>query len=165
LNCAECGKEINDENSSFCAYCGASFDSKKKNPGLLVGSAILLILAATFTAGIGVIGIINYQATAAYIIEVGGDISIYFGFLLFGIIDLIAFVPGLLGGTSTLFKKSYKLSLITAIIVFCSSIANFIIIEYYAYGYADIVLFSEIPILIFSILSIFLITKSKEEFV
>ena len=164
LNCANCGKEIVDENSSFCAYCGNPFDSKKDKTELLGGAAILLIIAATYTAVIGVIGLINYQATIAYISQVGGDASIYLGFLLFGIINLIAFVPGLIGGLFVLFKKRQKFSLISAILVLGSALATIIIIEYYAYGYADSVLILEISILVFSFLSIFLINKSKMEF-
>ncbi|MCW3997498.1 MAG: zinc ribbon domain-containing protein [Candidatus Bathyarchaeota archaeon] len=164
MNCAECGKEIIDEDSSFCAYCGNPFDSKKNKTELLGEGAILLIIAATFTLTIGIIGLMNYQATVAYIASVGGDIAPYLGFLLFGFIDIIMFIPGLLGGLSALFKRRFKFSFIAAILVLCSSLATFIIIQYYAYGYADIVLFSEIPILVFSILSIFLINKSKTEF-
>lgn len=164
LNCVKCGKEIVDENSSFCAYCGNPFDSKKDKTELLVGAAILLIIAATFTAVIGVIGLVNYQATMAYINQVGGDASIYLGFLIFGIINLIAFIPGLMGGLFVLFKKRQKFSLISAIIVLSSALATILVIEYYAYGYADSVLFSQISIIVFSFLSIFLIKKSKTEF-
>ncbi|GAG58887.1 unnamed protein product, partial [marine sediment metagenome] len=51
-----------------------------------------------------------------------------------------------------------------AIIVLGSALATILIIEYYAYGYADSVLFSQISIIVFSFLSIFLIKKSKTEF-
>ena len=164
LNCVECGKEIVDETSSFCAYCGNSFDSKKNKLELISSAAILLIIAATFTAAMGIISLINYQATADYFSQVGGDISVYFGFLIFGIINVIACIPGLIGGLFTLFKKRYKFSLISAIVVLGSALVTFMIIEYYAYGYADSVLILEISILVFSFLSIFLINKSKMEF-
>jgi DNA-directed RNA polymerase subunit RPC12/RpoP len=65
LNCADCGKEIIDEDSSFCAYCGNPFESKKNKTELLGGAAILIIIAATFTLALGVIGLMNYQATVA----------------------------------------------------------------------------------------------------
>ncbi len=164
LNCVDCGKEIVDENSSFCAYCGNPFGSKKNKSELLSGAAILLIIASTFSAVIGVIGLMNYQATVAYYSQVGGDISVYLGFLIFGIINLIAFIPGLIGGLSVLFKKRQKFSLISSILVLGSALSTIIIIEYYAYGYADSVLFSQISIIVFSFLSIFLIKKSKTEF-
>ena len=123
----------------------------------------------------GVIGLLNYQtgpasyaANAQYYASIGlteaDFLASYLGFLFFGILNVATFVPGFIGGTSTLFKKSYKLSLISAIIVFCASVVSFIIIWFYGYGYSDIVLFSEIPILVFSILSIFLVIKSKQEF-
>jgi hypothetical protein len=165
LNCAECGKEIIDEDSSFCAYCGNPFDSKNNKTELLGGAAILLIIAATFALALGIIGlIIYYQATAVYSASTAGDIAPYLGFLLFGLINIIMFIPGFLGGLSSLFKRRFKFSFIAAILVLCSSLATFIIIQFYAYGYIDIVLISEIPILVFSILSIFLISKSKVEF-
>ena len=176
LNCAECGKEIVDESSSFCAYCGNSFDLKKSNRELLSTAAILLIISSVFALVFGAIGILNFQAApASYAANAQYYASInvteadfmatYLGFLFFGVTNVIAFIPGFLGGISTLFKKSYKISLITSIVVLFSSIVTFIIIQYYAYGYSDSVLFSEIPMLIFSILSIFLITKAKKEFV
>ena len=164
LNCAECGKEIVDETSSFCAYCGNPFDSKKNKSELISSAAILLIIAATFTAAMGIIGLINYLATLDYVSQVGGDISVYLGFLIFGIFNVIACIPGLIGGLCTLFKKRYKFSLISAIVVLASALVTFMIIEYYAYGYADSVLILEISILVFSFLSIFLINKSKMEF-
>ncbi len=176
MNCAECGKEIVDETSSFCAYCGNSFDVKKNKLELLGSAAILLIIAATFAATLGVIGLLNYQANVAayatnvdYYISIGVSeaeyIATFLGFLLFGIINVVAFIPGIIGGFFSLLKKRFRFSLISSIIVLCSSLATFIIIWYYGYGYADIVLMSEIPMLVFSFLSIFLINKSKKEFI
>jgi hypothetical protein len=165
-----------DETSNYCAYCGNPFDSKEQKVNLSNSSATFLILSSVFTLVFGIIGLLNYQAgpasyaaNAQYYSSIGVTeadfLASYLGFLFFGILNVAAFVPGFIGGTSTLFKKSYRLSLITAIIVFCASIASFIIIWYYGYGYSDIVLFSEIPIIVFSILSIFLILKSKQDFI
>ena len=181
MNCAECGKEIVDETSSFCAYCGNSFDVKKNKLELLGSAAILLVIAATFAATLGVIGLLNYQAYVAaapltyaqnvnYFMSIGvfseaEYLATFLGFLIFGIINIVAFIPGLIGGFFALFKKRYRFSLISSIIVLCSSLTTFIIIWYYGYGYADIVLMSEIPMLVFSFLSIFLIKKSKKDFV
>ena len=176
LNCVECGKEIVDETSSFCAYCGNPFDSKKNKSEFLGIATILLIIASTFAATLGIIGLLNYQTNvAAYTTNIDYYLSIgvgeaeymatFLGFLLFGIINVIAFIPGMIGGFLSLLKKRFRFSLISSIIVLCSSLATFIIIWYYGYGYADIVLMSEIPMLVFSFLSIFLINKSKKDFV
>jgi len=175
MNCAECGKEIIDETSSFCAYCGNPFDVKKNKPELLGSAAILLLIAATFAVTLGVIGLLNYQANIAayaanaeYYLSIGvGEaeyMATFLGFLLFGIINIVAFIPGMIGGLFAVFKKRFRFSLISAIIVLCSSLVTFIIIWYYGYGYADIVLMSEIPMVVFSLLSIFFIVKSKKEF-
>lgn len=175
MECSKCGKEIIDEKSSYCAYCGNPFDSTEKKVKLSNNSAIFLIFSSVFSLVLGVIGLLNYlaapanyAANAQYYASIGVTeadfLANYFGFLLFGILNVAVFVPGFIGGTSTLFKKNYKLSLISAIIVFGISIASLIVIWFYGYGYSDIVLFSEIPILIFSVLSIFLMIKSKQEF-
>ena len=62
LSCANCGKEILDKESSFCAYCGTRFDSKPLGSDLTTGAGILAIIAATFSIGVGVLGIIYYQS-------------------------------------------------------------------------------------------------------
>ena len=175
MECSNCGKEIIDENSSYCAYCGNPFDSTKQIVKLSNSSATFLIFSSVFTLVLGVIGILNYQAAPAnyaanaqYYASIGlteaDFLANYLGFLFFGILNVAVFVPGFIGGLSTLFKKNYKLSLISSIIVFCASIASLIIIWFYEYGYSDIVLFSEIPIFVFSILSTYLVIKSKREF-
>ena len=175
MECSKCGKEIIDENSSFCAYCGNPFDSVEQKVKLANSSATFLVFSSVFSLVLGVIGLLNYlaapanyAANAQYYASIGlteaDFLANYLGFLFFGILNVAVFVPGFIGGTSALFKKNYKLSLTSAIIVFCASLGSLIIIWFYGYGYSDIVLFSEIPILIFSILSTYLLIKSKPEF-
>ena len=175
LECSKCGKEIIDENSSYCAYCGNPFDSTKQIRTLSISAGIFLIISSVFSLVLGFIGLLNYfvapetyAANAQYYASIGlteaDFLANYLGFLFFGILTVAVFVPGFIGGTSTLFNKNYKLSLTSTIIVFCASIASLIIIWFYGYGYSDAVLFSEIPILVFSILSTFLVIKSKREF-
>jgi len=164
LNCAKCGKEILDEASSFCAYCGNPFDSKPKGSDLLTGAGILAIIAATFSGAIGTIGIITYQSYISYLNSIGADTSLGTGFLLFGIFALISSIFGVAGGMLALARKRFKFSFLGILLVLASALFTFIVIERYQYGYVDVMVLSEISTVVFSLTSTIFVAKSKTEF-
>lgn len=163
MNCAECGKEILDEKSSFCAYCGTAFDSKTKSTDLTTSAGILATIAGTFSGGIGTIGIVTYQSAIVNYSSLY-DTSIYIGFLFLGVFALIAAVFGVAGGMLTLAKKRFKITFTGMLLVLASAIFTFAIIEWYQYGYTDVIMLAEISIAVFAITSAVLVFKSKKEF-
>jgi hypothetical protein len=164
LNCAKCGKEILDEESSFCAYCGNPFDSKVKSADLATGAGILATIAGTFSAAVGTIGIVTYYSSVSYYASLGYDTSTYMGFLLLGVFALISSVFGVAGGMLALTRKRFKFSVLGILLVLASVLFTLIVIEQYQYGYTDIIMLSEISIAVFSIASAILVVKSKKEF-
>jgi hypothetical protein len=164
LKCAKCGKEILDEESSFCAYCGTPFDSKVKSSDLATGAGILATIAATFSGAIGTIGIVNYQSSVPYYASLGYDTSTYIGFLFFGVFALISSVFGVAGGILALTRKRFKFSVLGILLVLASALFTFIVIERYQFGYTDVIILSEISIVVFSLASAILVIKSKNEF-
>ena len=163
-NCAKCGKEILDKESSFCAYCGTRFDSKPQSADLTTGAGILAIIAATFSIVVGVLGIIYNQSYVAYYTAYGLDSSVSMGFLFFLSFAFVSSGFGFVGGTLALAKKRFKLSVIGILVMFASAIFTFTVLWYYQYGYPEGILLPGISIIAFSLASAIFVVRSKSEF-
>jgi len=166
LNCPNCGKEILYEDATFCPKCGKSLapedEIQQKRTDLVLAAAILSIISATFVASLGYIGIYQYTTLLSYY---GSSMaSEFLGFLIFGVIGIIAAVFALAGGTFMLKRKWFIFSMLGAIFPLVSVFVTYISIQHYNYGFTDIMLFTEISAAILSIMSILLIFTSKAEF-
>ena len=163
MNCPNCGKEILDEDASFCPKCGESLEpideTKQKRTDLVLAAAILSIIAATFSAGLGYISVYQYVTLVSYY-----GSSILLGFLILGILGIVASAFGLAGGMFMLKRKRFKVSMLGVILLLVSVVGNYITLQHYQYGFTEIILLSQISIIIFSILSGVLIFTSKTEF-
>ena len=165
LNCAKCGKEVLDKESSFCAYCGIPFDSKLKSSNLATGAGILAIIAATFSGALGTIVFVNYyQSYIAYLTYYGSDTSGSIGFLLLGGFALISSIFGVAGGMLALTRKRFKFSVLGILLMLASALFTFIAVWRYQYGFTDVILLSGISIGVFSLASAVFVAKSKTEF-
>jgi hypothetical protein len=163
LNCANCGKEIQDETSSFCAYCGTPFDSKPKKE-LTLAAGTLALIAASFSTAIGTIGVVSYQAYSNYYAAYGYDTSGAIGFILLAAFAFIAAAFGFAAGILTLTRKRLKLAITGTILMLASTIFTLIATWYYNYGYTEGILLATIPTGAFSIISTIFIITSKTEF-
>jgi len=163
LNCPNCGKEILDEDAIFCPKCGKSLapedEIQQKRTDLVLAAALLSIIAAAFSSGLGYIAIYQYVSLLSYYGH-----SLLQGFLILGVFGIVAAAFGLAGGTFMLKRKRIKVTMLGVILLLVSVFVTYIILQHYQYGFTDILLFSEISILIFSILSGALIFTSKAEF-
>lgn len=162
MNCAKCGKEILDKESSFCAYCGSPFDSKPKSADLVTGAGILAIIAAIFSIAVGVIGVVSYQTYVDYYPSY--DPSTFIGFVYLGIFSVIASVFGGAGGMLVLSRKRFKVSVVGILVMLASAVFTFIIVWQYGYGFTDSILLSGISVGALSIASAVFAIKSKSEF-
>jgi ribosomal protein L37E len=163
LKCAKCGKEILDEESSFCAYCGSPFDSKLKSSDLTTGAGILAIIAATFSIAVGAIGVVNYLAYVDYYAGYGYE-SAFIGFLFFAVFAFIASIFGFAGGILALTRKRFKFSVLGMLVMYASALFTLIAVWYYQYNFSEGILLSAISIAAFSIVSAVFVVKSKTEF-
>ena len=173
LNCPYCGNEIVYEDAIFCPKCGKSLapdgeleqnsvDMPQKRADLVFAASILTIIAATFIASIGYIGVNQYNTLIDYY---GSSMaSEFLGFLIFGVADILCAVFAVVGGMFMLKRKHLKISILAVISLLVSVFVNYITIVQYQYGFTDIMLFSEVSVFIFSILSGILIFTSKAEF-
>jgi len=173
LNCPYCDNELVDEDAPFCPKCGKSLTSEdepeqnsmiiqKKQTDLVPVAAVLTIIAATFMASIGYIGV--YQ-NLALIDHYGTTLaSEFLGFMIFGIVDLLCAGFALVGGMFTLKRKRFKISILGVVLLLISILITYIINIQYEYGFTDILLFSEVSVFIMAILSGALIFTSKVEF-
>ena len=163
MNCTNCGKEIQDETTSFCAYCGAPLNSKPKKE-LTVVAGILTLIAASFSAAIGTIGAVSYPAYVNYYAAYGYDTSGAIGFLLLGAFAFIAAAFGFAAGILTLTRKRFKIAIAGTILVLASTIFTLIATRYYNYGFTEGILIATVPTVALSSISTIFIIKSKTEF-
>jgi len=163
LNCPNCGKEILDEDATFCPKCGEPLEPEdemlQEGTDLVLAAGILTIISAAFSSGLGYITIYQYTSLLSYY---GHDLLQ--GFLILGVFGIVASAFGLAGGVFMLQRKRIKVSMLGIILLLASVFVTYITIQQYQYGFTDILLFSEIAIFIFSILSGVLVFTSKTEF-
>ena len=164
MNCSKCGKEIIDEKSSFCAYCGTPLDSEDKGSDFVAPAGILAIIAAAFSITAGFIGITYYQSHITYYTSYGYDTSGAVGFLLFGGFAFVSSVFGFVGGVLSLARKRFKLALLGTVLMVASAAFIFVAVWGYGYGYGEYILFSGIPTLALSLMSTFFLVRSKSAF-
>jgi len=170
LNCPNCGKEILHEDATFCPKCGKSLAPEdetqqdtikipQKRTDLVLAAGILTIVAAAFSGGMSYIAIYQYIS----LVSIYG-FSLIVGFLIFGVIGIIASAFAIAGATFMLKRKRIKISMLGIILLIVSVLATFITIEQYIYGYTDVLLLSEISTIILSIMSGIFVVTSRAEF-
>jgi len=175
LICPNCGKEILFDNDTVCPNCGKSLASKENNisesvqvqqkqPDLVFAAAILTIISATFIASIGYIGLYQYASLADYF---GASMpSDFQGFLIFGAVCVISSVLAMAGGMFMLKRKNFKFSILGIISLIVSVLVTYIVTPSYSYSFdvKAILLFSEVTVFVFSIVSGLFVSSSNSEF-
>ena len=173
LNCPNCGKEILDEDATFCPKCGNTLETQSKGSDLVLAAAILTIIGAAFSAGLGYIAIYRYNYLVfTYFPSQGIPVPPeVLGFLIFGIPSIIASAFAIAGATFMLKRKFITLSMLGIILQLVSVVVTYITIyqnnlldPITALGFTGTLLLSQISIIIFSILSTILVYKSRDEF-
>ena len=170
MNCPNCGKEIVDEEDNFCPKCGKTLvpeDEMQQNlvvvqqlrTDLVLAAAILTIVSTAFSIGLGYVAVYQYVTLVTYY----GHAPLE-GFLILGILGIIAGAFGLTGGVLMLKRKQLKVAMLGIILLVVSVVGNYLTIQHYQYGFTEIILLSETAILLFAILSGILILSSKSEF-
>jgi hypothetical protein len=168
LKCPHCGEEVPSEDASFCLKCGKKLEVKEKSGStdLILVSALLTIISAAFSAGLGYLGVDRYLAYA-FAAEAYSFAAIA-GFLVVGILSIVGAVFGILAGRFMLKRENANLSMLGVILLLVSAFGNYITLAFYGYvqyGFNEVAMFTEIVVFIFSILSALFLTKTKAEFV
>jgi len=156
LHCPNCGKEIKDEDALYCPYCSKKIEEiSLKRTGFPIAGGILAIIGACISIFLGVGGIII--SWHRYFYE-----GIGYPFLFLGLVGVLAFVFGAIGGITALKRKDFVLSVIGACFLLFQSIVTIL-----AFGSEHVwegALVYGTPMLVLSILSLVFIVVSKEEF-
>ena len=156
MNCPNCGKEILQEDAPFCPHCGNSMEVKQKSSDLVLVAAVLTIIAAAFSAGLGYGAIDQYLSLVPLY-----EFSLVVDYLALGIVNIVAFALAIAGAILMLKRKFIIISMVGVILPLVTVFSPYLLLQLqqpYQYGIV------EISMIIFSILSgIFLIT-SRDEF-
>lgn len=167
MKCPHCGEEVPYENVKFCPNCGKSLVVKQKiGTDLVLVAAILTIISAAFSAGLGYIAFDRYLVYA-FAAEAYSFAAIA-GFLVVGILGIVGAVFGIIAGRFMLKRENVNFSMLGVILLLVSSFGNYITLSFYGYvqyGFMEVAMFCEITILVFSILSAMFLTKTKAEFI
>jgi hypothetical protein len=159
LYCLNCGKEIKDEKALYCPYCAKPLTSVPQT-GLLpkrtrfpITAGILIIIAACICFFAGILCYYNLIVVGVY--------PIYpplFAYSSVGIFGILGFAFGLTGGTLTIKRKNFTLSIIGICLVLLSGSVTIIV-----WGVWGSILFG-LPIVLLSILGLIFVAVSKAEF-
>ena len=171
MKCPTCGEEIPDEEATFCPNCGSPLElqSQPQRSDYVLASAILTLIAAVFSAGPASAGIYQYY----YWVSTFGSTAPQqvIGFLVFGIINIVAVAFAIAAAVFILKRKFIIFSMLGAIFPLVSAVVTFVIIflkELFEplamLGFTDTILFSEVSMSMFAILSAILLFKSRDEF-
>ena len=169
MDCPNCGEEILDEEATFCTKCGTPLETQPKSSDLVLAAAILTIIAAAFTAGMGYGAIYQYNYWSTSLTPpIPPEVL---GFLIFGIPSIIASAFAIAGAIFMLKRKYIILSmlgvilpLVSVVVTYVTIYQNELITPMTGLGFTGTLLLSQISIIIFSILSAILVYKSKDEF-
>jgi hypothetical protein len=130
-------------------------------------ASVLTIIAAAFSVGLGYNAIYQYTQYITFYPDAQAE---FLGLLIFGIPDIIASAIALAGTIFMLKRRSVIFSVLGAIIPVVSAAVTFMTIYLYMSSAAqaalitETVLLAEISIIMFSIISVVLVLKSKSEF-
>ena len=167
MKCPHCGEDVPYENVKFCPNCGKTLVVKQKTgtTDLILVTAILTIMSAAFCAGLGCVGIERYLFWTS-----NGYVDLTIGFVGGGILSIVGAVFGILAGRFMLKRENVNFAMLGIILLLVSVFGDFILFNIFLYGYAqygfaEISIFTEIVIFIFTILSALFLTKTKAEFV
>ncbi len=177
LICPNCGKEVIDNENVICPDCGkplvqtevdhssTSLQMQPKQPDLVFGAAILTLISATFVASVGYLGLYQYASLIDYFgsTMLPSDLE---GFLIFGVVCLVVSVVAMASGMFMLKRNNFKFSILGLVALIISVFVTYIFTPSYSYSFdvKAILLFSEVTVFIFSIISGLFISSSNTEF-
>ncbi len=181
MNCPHCGSELAYEGATFCPKCGESLtaeetetqpdviEAPQKQADLLLVAAILTMIAATFVASLGYLGIYQYSAAIDYYVNYYGlsysaASEFALGFLIFGIDGIIAAAFALAGAFAMLKRKWFSFSMLGTIFPLASVFVTLVCVQQYGYGFTDVLVFAEVAAAMFSVMCILLNFVSRKEF-
>ena len=164
MKCSNCGKEVKDEEAIFCPHCAKPIKTViQKHTPLPMTAGILTIIAACLIIAMGIVCVVealtSYGQGYGYGYIAGVNIFLW----VTGIIGLIAFPTGLVGGIFSLKRRYVAIPIFGISLLITSGIFLAVLNTSGALLRLPIWIFGS-TIVIFSVLSIIFVAISKEEF-
>jgi hypothetical protein len=161
LNCPSCGREVAQEDALFCLYCGSPLGRVRKRSGFPIAGGVLTIIAGCLAIIYGILG------TLSFIISFGqrfpGSVPLV-GYLIMGILGLLAFALGLTSGIFALKRRRFALSIAGTCIGLLSGVSTIVIISLQGpYAVLAGLLFG-LPVVILAILAVIFTAMARKEF-
>jgi hypothetical protein len=154
MNCPKCGEKIEDNNVTHCPHCGQRIPLARTIGVPLAGALTIAGAGVSLLAGISGIGI--------SLTEEQFLLGIPAWWILFaGVLSLIGFVFGLIGGTALLVWKRQDLAMFGTSWVLCSGLVTILIFSLAKYLTPQFGLVLGLPVIIVSSLGMALLFASR----
>jgi endogenous inhibitor of DNA gyrase (YacG/DUF329 family) len=151
LKCANCGKEVANEDAVFCPYCAKPVKALHKRTPFPLAAGILTIIGSCVAIGMGLLYIVAALTSWGYGYGYIDGLNIYY--VTTGIFGIISFSFGLTSGIFALKRRRIAFSIFGLSLLITAGIM--MSIPVFVYG---------LPIAILSILSVIFVAISKAEF-
>jgi hypothetical protein len=144
-------------------------ETPQKQTDLLFVASILTIIAATFVASLGYLGVYQYFTAIDYYVDYYGlsysaASEFALGFLIIGADGLVAAAFALAGAFLMLKRKWFIFSMVGTVFPLASVFVTFICVQHYSYGFTDVLIFAEVAAAMFSFMAILLNFASRKEY-
>lgn len=176
LICPNCGNVIDAENGA-CPDCGKPLVAEKdeiqpnsvqlqqKQPDLIFAAAILTLISAAFIASVGYVGLFQYISLVDYFgsTSLPSDLQ---GFLVFGTVSIVCSISAMASGMLMLKRANFKFSMIGILSLMLAVFVIYVFTPSYSYSFdvRSILMFAEVTVFLFAIMSGLFISSSNTEF-
>ncbi len=152
---------MTEEGALYCPYCGNPLKIVRKRSGFPIAGGILTIIASCIAIFYGILGTLSFAISFNQ--RFPGSVPIV-GFLIMGVLGILAFALGLTSGIFALRRKRFALSIAGVCITLVSGISTIVIISWQGFYAVPAGLLFGMPVAILAILGLVLTALSKKEF-
>jgi DNA-directed RNA polymerase subunit RPC12/RpoP len=176
LKCPNCGKEIINDENAVCPDCGKSVLTEieenqtnsvqpQKQPDLVFAAALLTLISAAFVASVGYVGLYQYTSLVDFFGSTALPSNLQ-GFLVFGAISIVSSVCAMASGMFMLKRKNFKFSMVGQIALIVSVIVTYVFTPSVSYSFdvKAILMFAEVTVFLFAIISGLFVSSANTEF-
>ncbi|MDG6222979.1 MAG: hypothetical protein IAX21_01120 [Candidatus Bathyarchaeota archaeon] len=175
--CPNCGKDVIIDENEVCPDCSKfvltendekqsnSVQLQHKQPDLVFAAAILTLISAAFIASVGYVGLYQYASLVDYFgsTVLPSDLQ---GFLVFGAVSIICSICAMASGMFMLKKTNFKFSMIGILSLILAVFVIYVFTPSYSYSFdvRSILMFAEVTVFLFAIISGLFVSSSNTEF-
>jgi hypothetical protein len=133
----------------------------RKRSGFPIAGGVLTIIAGCIAIIYGILGTLSF--IISFSLRFTGSVSIY-GYLIMGILGLLAFALGLTGGIFALKRRHFPLSMAAVCVVLVSGVSTIVVISLQGPYAVPAGLLFGLPVVILAILAVVFTAMARKEF-